>query len=156
MRHRVTIPVIVLALLGAAGCGGGSSSTTATRAAATPATTAVPADTTPAPRCRTVPRTTVRLIASHGNPRTRFDASVAAAVDVGSGYAVSLVALAAGRQRMATWFVDRLRAPETVASGNVQALRVTNWPLQSLDSEQVRQSQICAAKTARGVGPVAP
>jgi hypothetical protein len=157
VRHRFTALTIV-ALLGAAGCGGASSNDGASspappaRTAAQPATAAV----SPAPRCHTVPRTTVRLIASHANPKTRFDLSAAAAIHVRSGYAVSLVALAGGRQRMATWVVDRLRGAQTVTSGNVQALRVTNWPLDSLEAAPLRQSQICAAKKLRGVGPVAP
>jgi hypothetical protein len=91
----------------------------------------------------------VRLIASHANARTRFDAGAAAAVDAGSGYAVSVLAIAGGAPRMATWFVDTLRAPETVTSGNVQALRITNWPLESLAAEPARQSRICAAKNLR-------
>jgi hypothetical protein len=150
-RRRIALAAaIVLAVPGLAGCGGTRDEAPASAGPA-PSTAS-----SPAPACRGVPRATIRLIASHGSPRTRFDAGDAAAVDVGSGYAVSLVAVAGGRQRMATWFVDKLRRPGTVASGNVQALQVTNWPLQSLDSEQVRQSQICAAKNARGVGPLAP
>jgi hypothetical protein len=147
MRHRVTA-VILLALLGVAGCGGGEhAASTAPRATtAAPPSTVVASSSEPAPRCHKVPRTTVRLIASHANRKTRFDVSAAAAVHADSGYAVSVVALAGGTQRMATWFVDKLRTPETVTSGNVQALQVTNWPLQSGDAERVRQSQICAAK----------
>jgi hypothetical protein len=151
---------MVLALLGAAGCGGGSTPATSTATRAAPAATAAgataAADPAPAPRCHTVPRTTIRLIASHGNPKTRFDVSAAAAVRVRSGYAVSLPAIAGGTQRMATWFVDRLRAPETVTSGNVQALQITNWPLDSPGAEPVRQSQICAAKNLRAASSVAP
>jgi hypothetical protein len=115
---------------------------------------AAPADAARAARCRTVPRTTVRLIASHANPRTRFDAGAAAAVKARAGYAVSVVAIAGGTQRMGTWFVDRLRAPEVVTSGNLQALRITNWPLASLAPEFARQSGICATKRLHGAGTV--
>jgi hypothetical protein len=146
---------MILALVGAAACGGspgstGSSSTTA----APPATAAVAS--APVPSCHKVPLTTIRLIASHGNPKTRFAAGSAAAVRVGSGYAVSLVAIAGGSQRMGTWVVDRLRAPESVTSGNLQALRITNWPLDSLGGPLVRRSQVCAARNLRGAGPLAP
>ena len=154
MRHRLTA-LLILALVGAAACGRGAGSTVpSATTAAPPAPAAVAA--TPAPRCHKVPLTTVRLIASHGNPKTRFAAGSAAAVRVGSGYAVSLVALAGGSQRMGTWVVDRLRAPESVTSGNVQALRITNWPLDTLGGPLVRQSQICAARNLRGAGPLAP
>ena len=151
---------MILALVGAAGCGGagdGASSTArpATTAALT-TTTAAAASAAPALRCRTVPRTTVRLIASHGNRKTHFQAGAAAAVHVGSGYAVSLPAFAGGSRRMATWFVDDLRAPSTVTSGNVEALQITNWPLDTLGAEPVRQSQICATQALRGPGPLAP
>ena len=151
--------VVVLAALGAAGCGGGGSSpSTPTRAAAPAATTpaAAAAGATDAPRCRRVPRTTVRLIASHGTARTRFAAGGAAAVRVPSGYAVSLVAVTGGSQQMSTWVVDRLRAPRTVASANVAALRVTNWPLDAPGAEPMRQSQLCATQRTRGPGPLAP
>lgn len=158
MRHRLTA-VAVLAILGLAGCG--ASSRQATHAAPPPATataTAAASAAAPgsAPACHNVPRRTVRLIASHGNAKTRFDAGGAAAIHTRSGYAVSLVAIAGGSQRMATWFVDRLRAPHTVTSGNVAALQITNWPLDALDSERVRQSQICATQRLRGPGPLAP
>jgi hypothetical protein len=151
---------MILALVGAAGCGGagdGASSTArpATTAALT-TTTAAAASAAPALRCRTVPRTTVRFIASHGNAKTRFQAGAASAVRVGSGYAVSLPALAGGSRRMATWFVDSLRAPATVMSGNVDALRITNWPLDTLGAEPLRQSQLCSTRALRGPGPVAP
>lgn len=154
--------VVVLAALGAAGCGGGGSSpSAATRApaATTPAPTtaaAAAAGATEVPRCHRVPRTTVRLIASHGTPRTRFAAGGAAAVRLPSGYAVSLVAITGGSQRMATWIVDRLRAPRTVASANVAALNVTNWPLDAPGAEPMRQSQLCATQRMRGPGPIAP
>jgi len=158
VRHRFTALTIV-ALVGAAGCGGAGGD--AGSATSRPATTAAQATTAavapaPAPRCHTVPRTTVRLIASHANAKTRFNVGAAAAIHVRSGYAVSLVALAGGSQRMGTWLVDKLRAPQTVTSGNVQALRVTNWPLDSLEAGVLRQSQVCAARKLRGVGPLAP
>jgi hypothetical protein len=146
---------MVLALVGAAACGGGSSGGGSSAPTEAQPSTAAAAS-APAPRCHTVPRTTVRIIASHGNAKTRFAAGAASAVRVRSGYAVSLVAIAGGSQRIATWFVDRLRAPETVTSGNVAALQVTNWPLESLGAEPVRQSQICAAQKRRGPGPLAP
>ena len=149
---------MVLALLGAAGCGGGNGGASST---ARPATTAAQASaaaapSAPAPECRKVPRTTVRLIASHGNAKTRFQAGAASAIRVGSGYAVSLPAFAGGSRRMATWFVDKLRAPATVMSGNVDALQITNWPLDTLAAEPVRQSQLCSTRALRGPGPVAP
>jgi hypothetical protein len=154
MRHPVTA-VTILALIGAAGCGGGNdAASSATRPAPTAA--AAVASSAPAPRCRAVPRRVVRLIASHGSPKTRFNAGAAAAIHLPSGYAVSLPALAGGSQRMPTWFVDDLRAPTTVTSGNVAALQVTNWPLSTLGAEPVRQSQICATKALRGPGPIAP
>jgi hypothetical protein len=157
MAHRFTA-VLILALVGAAGCGGGKDGASST---ARPVTTAPPAaaaaaSSAPAPACRKVPRTTVRLIASHGNRKTHFQAGAAAAVHVGSGYAVSLPAFAGGSRRMATWFVDDLRAPSTVTSGNVEALQITNWPLDTLGAEPVRQSQICATQALRGPGPLAP
>jgi ABC-type glycerol-3-phosphate transport system substrate-binding protein len=160
VRHRVTTPglkralavAVGVAALGAGACGGGDSASPApaptTAAQAAPA--AAPATSSSAPRCRKVPGRTVRLIASHANPATRFNARVAAAVKAGSGYAVSLVALAGGTERMATWFVDDLRAPQVVTSSNVQALRITDWPLDSLAPEVARQSGICAAKRLRG------
>jgi len=151
--------VVALAALGAAGCGGGGASPPAATRAAAPAATTPPAAAaaaTDAPRCRRVPRTTVRLIVSHGTSRTRFAAGAAAAVRVPSGYAVSLVAITGGSQRMATWVVDRLRAPQTVTSGNIAALKVTNWPLDAPGAEPMRQSQICATQRMRGPGPVAP
>jgi hypothetical protein len=156
--RRVT-SVVVLTVLGLAGCGGSSPPAT-TRAAAAPAaaatTPAAAAGATEAPHCRRVPRTTVRLIASHGTARTHFAAGAAAAVRVSSGYAVSLVAITGGSQRMATWVVDRLRAPRTVASGNVAALNVTNWPLDAPGAGPMRQSQVCATQRMRRPGPVAP
>jgi hypothetical protein len=149
---------IVLAVAGIAGCGGGRVSTTAS---APPAATTSPAATTAAPaapaaHCRAVPRRTVRVIASHANPRTRFAAASGAAVPTGGGYAVSLVALAGGRQRMGTWFVDDLHAPRTVTSANAQALAITNWPLETISAEPARESGVCAARNARGPGPLAP
>jgi hypothetical protein len=147
---------IVLAVAGVAGCGGGRVSTTAS---APPAAIAPPAATTApaaAARCRAVPRRTVRIIASHANVRTRFAAGTAAAVRTGRGYAVSLVALAGGRQRMGTWFVDDLRAPRTVTSANAQALAITNWPLEAIAPEPARESGLCAARNLRGPGPLAP
>jgi hypothetical protein len=156
MRHRAA--VLILVALGAAGCGGGSpsrSAATRAQAPATPVATAA-AGGTPAPACRRVPRDTVRLIASHGTSRTRFAASGAAAVRLPSGYAVSLVAMTGGSQRMATWLVDRLRAPRAVSSGNVAALRIANWPLRAVGAAPARQSQLCATQRMRGPGPLAP
>jgi hypothetical protein len=156
MRHRATA-VLLLVALGAAGCGGGGSSPGAANRAQAPATpVATAAGGTPAPACQRVPRGTVRLIASHGTPRTRFAAGGAAAVRLSSGYAVSLVAITGGSQRMATWVVDRLRAPQTVTSGNLAALKVTNWPLDAPGAEPMRQSQLCATERMRGPGPLAP
>ena len=150
--------IIGLAVLGAGACGGGDPAAPAGEPARAPATTAAqPAaaasDPVPA-RCRKVPRTTVRLIASHANVRTRFNARTAAAVDAGPGYAVSMAALAGGSRRVATWFVDDLRAPQTVTSGNTQALEITNWPLASLDANLAGQSRNCVTHNLRGVGPV--
>ena len=149
--------IIGLAVLGAGACGGGDPAAPSGAPARAPATTAAqPAaaasDPVPA-RCRKVPRTTVRLIASHANVRTRFNARTAAAVDAGPGYAVSMAALAGGSRRVATWFVDDLRAPQTVTSGNSQALAITNWPLASLDANPAGQSRNCVTKNLRGVGP---
>ena len=148
---------LVLAVAGVAGCGGGRDVTTASAPPA--ASTASPAasnTSSAAAACRGVPRRTVRLITSHANPRTRFAAGSAAAVRAGSGYAVSLVALAAGRQRMGTWFVDDLRAPRTVTSATVQALEITNWPLEPIEAGSARQSSLCATRNLRGPGPLAP
>jgi hypothetical protein len=148
---------IVLAVAGVAGCGGGRDATTASVPPA--ATITPPAATTavsPAARCRAVPSRTVRLIASHAGRQTRFAAASAAAVGAGDGYAVSLVALAGGTRRMATWFVDDLRAPRTVTSANAQALQITNWPLEAIASQSVRASGVCAARKLRGPGPVSP
>jgi hypothetical protein len=148
---------LVLAVAGVAGCGGGRDATTASTPPA--ATTAPPAAATAAqsaPACRAVPRTTIRLIASHANPRTRFARTSAAAVRAGSGYAVSLVALAGGTRRMGTWFVDDLRAPQTVTSANAQALAITNWPLAAMAPGLTRQSNLCATRNLRGPGPLAP
>jgi len=170
VRHRSTsragarwalAGIIGLAVLGAGACGGRDPAAPSGEPARAPATTAASAakpaaaasDTAPA-RCRKVPRTTVRLIASHANVRTRFNARTAAAVDAGPGYAVSMAALAGGTRRVATWFVDDLRAPETVASGNSQALAITNWPLASLDASLAGQSRNCVTQNLRGVGPV--
>jgi hypothetical protein len=148
---------IVLAVAGVAGCGGGRDATTAPASPA--ATTAPPAPTIAASlaaRCRAVPSGTVRLIISHANPRTRFASGSAAAVRAGSGYAVSLVALAAGTRRMGTWFVDDLKAPQTVTSANAQALAITNWPLQPVASDRARQSNLCSTRKLRGPDPVTP
>jgi hypothetical protein len=41
-------------------------------------------------------------------------------------------------------------------SGNVDALRITNWPLDTLGAEPLRQSQLCSTRALRGPGPVAP
>ena len=150
--------IIGLAVLGAGACGGGDPAAPSGAPARAPATTAAQptaaaSDPVPA-RCRKVPRTTVRLIASHANVRTRFNARTAAAVDAGPGYAVSMAALAGGSRRVATWFVDDLRAPQTVTSGNTQALEITNWPLASLDASLAGQSRNCVTHNLRGVGPV--
>jgi len=150
--------IIGLAVLGAGACGGGDPAAPSGEPARAPATTAAQptaaaSDPVPA-RCRKVPRTTVRLIASHANVRTRFNARTAAAVDAGPGYAVSMAALAGGSRRVATWFVDDLRAPQTVTSGNTQALEITNWPLASLDASLAGQSRNCVTHNLRGVGPV--
>ena len=150
--------IIGLAVLGAGACGGGDPAAPSGEPARAPATTAAQptaaaSDPVPA-RCRKVPRTTVRLIASHANVRTRFNARTAAAVDAGPGYAVSMAALAGGSRRVATWFVDDLRAPRTVTSGNTQALEITNWPLASLDANLAGQSRNCVTHNLRGVGPV--
>jgi hypothetical protein len=148
---------IVLAVAGVAGCGGGRDATTASVPPA--ATTASPAATiaaSPAARCRAVPGRTVRLIASHASRRTRFAARSAAAVRAGSGYAVSLVALAAGTRHMGTWFVDDLKAPQTVTSANAQALAITNWPLEPIAATPARESGVCAARKLRRPGPLAP
>jgi hypothetical protein len=153
--------IIGLAVLGAGACGGGDPAASPGEAARAPAATAAAAaqpaaaasDTAPA-RCRKVPRTTLRLIASHANVRTRFNARTAAAVDAGPGYAVSMATLAGGTRRVATWFVDDLRRPQTVTSGNTQALEVSNWPLASLDASRAGQSRTCVTQNLRGVGPV--
>jgi hypothetical protein len=157
-RHRLTA-VAVLAVLGLAGCG---SSAPPDKPAAVPAARPAAATTTsaavaaPAPECRRVPRRTVQIIASHGNVKTKFAAGAAAAIRVPSGYAVTVPAVAGGSRRMATWFVDRLRGPQTVTSGNTAALSITNWPLDTLATEPVRQSQLCATQRMRGPGPLAP
>ena len=153
--------IIGLAVLGAGACGGGDPAAPSGEPARAPAATATSAaqpaaaasDTVPA-RCRKVPRTTLRLIASHANVRTRFNVRTAAAVDAGPGYAVSMAALAGGTRRVATWFVDDLRAPQTVTSGNSQALAISNWPLASLDASLAGQSRNCVTQNLRGVGPV--
>jgi hypothetical protein len=148
---------IVLAVAGAAGCGGGRDATTASVApAATTASRAATTAASPAASCRGVPRGTIRLIASRASRQTRFAAASAAAVRAGDGYAVSLVALAGGTRRMATWFVDDLRAPRTVTSANAQALRITDWPLEAIASDSARESGVCAARKLRRPGPVAP
>jgi hypothetical protein len=149
--------VLALAVAGVAGCGGGRDATTAS--ASRPATTAAPAPSAPSSppaRCRAVPRRTIRLIASHANARTKFATRSAAAVRTGDGYAISLVALAGGTQRMGTWFVDDLRAPRTVTSANADALQITNWPLEPVDAGRTRQSNLCATRNLRGGGLVAP
>ena len=167
MRHRSTsragarwalAGIIGLAVLGAGACGGGDPAAPSGEPARAPATTAAQptaaaSDPVPA-RCRKVPRTTLRLIASHANVRTRFNARTAAAVDAGPGYAVSMATLAGGTRRVATWFVDDLRRPQTVTSGNTQALEVSNWPLASLDASRAGQSRTCVTQNLRGVGPV--
>jgi hypothetical protein len=156
-RGALAVAIVVLAVAGVAGCGGGRDATTASASPA--ATTASPAPTiaaSPAARCRAVPNRTVRLIISHANARTRFSARSAAAVRAGSGYAVSVVALAAGARRMGTWFVDDLRAPQTVTSANAQALAITNWPLQPIAPDSARESNLCATRRLRGPDPLTP
>jgi hypothetical protein len=157
VRPRLTA-VTVLALLALAGCGASSSQrATQPPGSSQPATAQAPAAAAaPAPICRHVPRGTVRVIASHGNAKTKFAAGAAAAIPLRSGYAVTVPALAGGTRRMATWYVDRLRGPRTVTSGNTAALQITNWPLDSLAADSVRESQICAAQRLRGPGPLAP
>jgi hypothetical protein len=139
---------IALAVAGVAGCGGGRDAPTASASPA--ASTASP------PACRAVPPTTVRLIASHANPRTRVATRSAAAVRAGSGYAVAVVAVAGGTPRMGTWFVDDLRTPRTVASATPQALAITNWPIEPVASAPARASGVCARRNMRGPGPLAP
>ena len=153
--------IIGLAVLGAGACGGGDPAAPSGEAAPAPAATtaaaaqpaAAASGTAPA-RCRRVPRTTLRLIASHANARTRFNARTAAAVDARPGYAVSMAALAGGTRRVATWFVDDLRQPQTVTSGNSQALEISNWPLASLDASRAGESRNCVTQNLRGSGPV--
>jgi hypothetical protein len=146
---------IALAVAGVAGCGGGRDATTAPASPA--ARTAPPAASTAStPACRPVPRATVRLIASRAHAPTRFAARSAAAVRAGSDYAVSVVAVAGGRPRVGTWLVDDLRTPRTVASATVQALEMTNWPLQPVALAPARQSGVCARRNMRGPGPLAP
>jgi hypothetical protein len=65
-----------------------------------------------------------------------------------------MAAVARGTRRVATWFVDDLRAPQTVTSGNIQALEITNWPLDSLDAGLAGRSRNCVTRNLRGVGPV--
>jgi hypothetical protein len=157
VRHRLTA-VAVLVVLGLAGCGSSSSSSPDNKARPAPATqaSAAAAPAAPAPECRRVPRRTVQLIASHSGRKTQFAATAAAAIHLPSGYAVSVPTVVGGSRHMATWYVDRLRGPQTVMSGNVEALQLTNWPLNALDSEPVRQSQLCATERMRGPGPLAP
>jgi hypothetical protein len=175
VRHRSTsragarwalAGIIGLTVLGAGACGGSDPAAPSGGPARAPAATAASASAaaqpaasasasgTPAPRCRKVPRTTLRLIASHANARTRFASGTAAAVHAGPGYAVSMATLAGGTRRVATWFVDDLRTPQTVTSANTQALQITNWPLESLDASLAGQSRNCVTQNERGVGPV--
>ena len=153
--------IIGLTVLGAAGCGGGTSapaptggSPAAPGTASAPRPAAAAAPVTAPPRCRHVPRATLRVIASHANPRTRFSVRSAAAIDASAGYAVSVATLAGGTRRVGTWFVDDLRAPRTVASGNTQALQITNWPLEALDAAPAGESRNCVMQNLRGPGPV--
>jgi hypothetical protein len=145
--------MIGLGVLGVGACGGGDGASPGTPAAPAASASTAPASASPAPRCRRVPRTTVRLIASHANARTSFSLRSAAAVDAGSGYAVSVAAIAGGTRRVGTWFVDDLRAPQSVTSGNVQALQITNWPLDSVAAESAGASRNCATRNLRGPGP---
>ena len=158
IRGRIALAAaIVLAVPGLAACGGGRDGAHASAPpAATPAPPAASTALRPAPACRSVPLATIRLIVSHANRRTRFAAGSAAAVRAGSGYAVSLLALAGGTRRMGTWFVDDLRAPRTVASATAEAIQITNWPLQAIAPAPARESGVCAARNLRGAGPVAP
>jgi hypothetical protein len=153
---RLRLSAVIVPALVVAACGGSSAPRASAPPAPTTAAAATAAPAAPAPDCRRVPRGTMRLIASHGTRRTRFAAGAAAAVQVRSGYAVSVVAITGGSRQMATWFVDRIRTPGTVTSGNVEALRVTNWPMAALGAEPVRQSQLCATRRLRGPGPLAP
>src|SRR4051794_4540526 len=114
---RLRLCAVIVPALVVAACGG-SNAPRASAPAPAPTTAAASAAPAPAPDCHPVPRGTVRLIASHGTPRTRFGAGAAAAVRVRSGYAVSVVAITGRSRQMATWFVDRLRTPATVTSGN--------------------------------------
>jgi hypothetical protein len=172
VRHRSTsragarwalAGIIGLGVLGVGACGGGDAAAPSGGPARAPATTpvtpsagsgAAQSAVTAAPRCRKVPRTTLRLIASHASARTRFNAGTAAAVHARAGYAVSMAALAGGTRRVGTWFVDDLRTPQTVTSANTQALEITNWPLESLDAALAGQSRNCVTRNERGVGPV--
>src|SRR4051794_22221782 len=139
-----------------AGGGEGGAPPASPPPAAPPAPPAAPTAASPAARCHAVPSGTVRLIISHASARTRFASRSAAAVRAGSGYAVSLVALAGGTRRMGTWFVDDLKAPQTVTSANAQALAITNWPLQPIAPDRARQSNLCATRKLRGPDPVTP
>jgi hypothetical protein len=147
-----------LIVLAVAGCGGsdpGASRPAATAAPAPATTTAAAAAPTPAAACHRAPGRIVRAIATHANRRTRFSLRSAAAVPVGPGYAVSVMTVAGGEQRMGTWYVDDLKAPGTVTSGNPQALEITNWPLDPIAADPAGQSRFCASKFLRGtVGPV--
>jgi hypothetical protein len=145
--------LVGLAALLAGACAGGGSSSAPPAPVPTRAASSSPAAAATVARCRRVPRRTVSLIASHAPRRAQFSVRSAAAVDAGRGYAVSVATVAGGKRRIGTWFVDDLRAPQTVTSGNVQALEVTNWPLESLAVDPAGQSRNCATKNLRGPGP---
>jgi hypothetical protein len=142
-----------LAAVVVAACGGASSSGSPAPPASTSAAASSPASGAAVGHCRRVPRRTVFLIASHAPRQARFNLRSAAAVDAGGGFAVSVATVAGGTRRIGTWFVDDLRTPRTVTSGNVQALQVTNWPLEALAAEPAGQSRNCATKALRGPGP---
>jgi hypothetical protein len=148
--------IIGLSVLGVGACGGSADTSPAaktTAAAAASAPAAAPASSAHAARCHKVPLATLRLIASHANAKSRFHITSAAAVDAGPDYAVSSVVFAGGRRLVASWAVDRLRAPTTVTSGNEQALQVTNWPLETLAYDPAGQSRLCVTRNLRGPGP---
>jgi hypothetical protein len=145
-----------LAVVVVGACGGGSPSGSPPPTGTSPASTSAVASSSAvaaAAHCRRVPRRTVFLIASHAPREARFNLHSAAAVDAGGGFAVSVATVTGGTRRIGTWFVDDLRAPRAVTSGNVQALQVTNWPLEALAAEPAGQSRNCATKALRGPGP---
>ena len=157
MRTRIASAALIgLTALAIGACGGGGSgggSAPAPKPTASVAAAPAPVSPAPAARCHKVPLATLKLIASHANPKTKFHAKSAAAVDDGPGYAVSSVVFAGGRRMVATWAVDKLRTPTSVTSGNSQALQVSNWPLQALADDPAGQSRLCVTRNLRGPGP---